>query len=73
MSEDHKRGVGLVRLIQMQRELRARWMTVAQLAKHFNVHRRTIWRDLDVLREAGVPLQKTDPQPGQETKFRVSW
>ena len=52
------RGVSLVRLLKMARELeRSRYRTIHGLASTYAVSSRTIRRDLIVLSEAGLPVR----------------
>lgn len=67
------RNVGLIRLLRMERFLRRRraGVTVSQLARRYLVHRRTIWRDLNVLADAGARVQRLRSGAGGETLVRV--
>ena len=53
----------LIALLQAGRE-----HNIESIARECNVHRRTVFRDLDVLREAGIPLQ----YDGQQQRYRVA-
>ncbi len=52
----------VLRILEYLR-LRRTLITAEQLAEHFCVSRRQIYRDLNTIREAGIPLD-TDPGVG---------
>jgi len=48
----------VTRIAKILNMLQKKGMTSKELAKSFNVHQRTIQRDLKTLRKSGVPLNK---------------
>lgn len=58
----------MLRLIQL---LEQKPRTVGGLAKAFDVTPRTLWRDLVVIEEAGLRLEKTAPAAGEPSLYRL--
>jgi len=73
MRRPRTRNAGLVRLLQLYATLHGRrWWTVAELAAHFKVTTRTVWRDLNVIDEyVGGLRVKRAPRRRGPTRFRV--
>lgn len=64
------RSAGLVRLLQMVEVLKASRWTRAQLAQEFQVHGRTVLRDLAILTRVGLPLT-CERHPGHATRYSL--
>lgn len=54
-----RRCVGLIRVLRLSRRLQRRRATLAELAEEFQVHQRTIRRDLECLSLAGFRVRNT--------------
>lgn len=63
------RNVGLTRVLTELRLLRRQSLTVRELANTLRVTRRTIWRDLQVLKRAGVRVRGRQETSTSETRF----
>lgn len=52
----------IIRLYKMEELLitRSDGLTAAEIGRHFRVNRRTIYRDLSLIEELGIPVYKED-------------